>query len=819
MLKNKDLISKMTLQEKASLMSGKNYWETIGIKKHGVPSMYLADGPHGIRKQSKSAEIGGLNSGLPATCFPTSSTMANSWDNELCEQMSKRLGEEGLYLGVNVVLGPGINLKRNPLCGRNFEYFSEDPYLSGKLGSSYIKGIQSNGIASCAKHLICNNQETRRKAIDTIIDERAFRELYLTSFEIAIKEGKAQAIMSSYNKVNGSYCNENFHLMHGIVRNTWNYKGAVISDWGGSNDRVKGLIAGNDLEMPTTCGESNNEIIKAIKEGKIKESNLDESVDRLLSLALETNKSKQKPLKNIDYEEHHLFAQKCAEESMVLLKNKNNVLPLEEENKIAIVGDFAFSPRYQGGGSSVVNPTKLDSVYKVIKEYPLNVIGFAQGFDRYGKNKRSLIKEAIKLCAKAEVILLFLGLDETKEFQGFDRENMRLPKNQIVLVKELAKLNKKIIVVLSCGAPIEMEFEPIVDGILHTYLAGQAGARAILNVLTNKVNPSGKLAESYPLSYNDCPSSNTFAKNTNSVEYRESIFVGYRYYDTANVSVLYPFGFGLSYTTFEYSELFVGKNHVSFCIQNIGKYLGAEIAQLYVGKQESDIFRPSKELKGFKKVFLMPGEKTKVRIPFDDKTFRYFNVNTNSFEIEKGIYQIMIGASVADIKLKGEIELEGTDAKNPYDKINLASYYSGKVVNIKKDEFEDLLRRKVPNPNRTFYKKNRLIVNYNTTVDELRYSKGWTGRSFALFIRFLIWFLKLIKQRDRANILIMGILHEPMRSLSRMTNGFISWGQLDALIYMFNGHYHKGLFRFFRAKINKKNTVNKYKKELKESEN
>lgn len=803
-MKHRELIGKLTLEEKASLMSGKNFWMTQDMGEHGIPSIFLADGPHGIRKQASAADHLGLNPSLKATCFPTSATMANSWNDGLGEEMGRALGLEAVVQRVNVLLGPGLNIKRSPLCGRNFEYFSEDPYLAGKMAASYIRGIQSNGVSACGKHFAANNQEERRMVIDTVVDERTYREIYLTGFELAVKEGGLKTIMSAYNKINGEFANENKHLLKDILRDEWGYEGVVVTDWGGNNDRVEGLKCGNELEMPTTSGETNREIVEAVRSGKLAESVLDECVDRLLTLIFETDKTLKSGADNFDDKAHHNLAQKCAEESIVLLKNEANVLPLDKSKKAAVIGDFAENPRYQGAGSSIVNPSKLDSALSCMKESGINYIGYEPGFKRYGKKSGGLIKKACKLAQKADIVLLYLGLDEVTEAEGLDRPDMKLPENQLALLDALKKTGKKIVVVLSCGAAVETGWADKAHAVVHAYLSGQAGASAVLNVLTGKVNPSGKLAESYPYKYGDTPSASNFPGHEESVEYREGPYIGYRYYGTAGVKVRYPFGFGLSYTTFAYSGIAVNESGVTFKIKNTGKAAGAEAAQMYVSMKGGKVFRPAKELKGFKKVFLQPGEEKEVTIPFNEYTFRYFDVKTNKWETEGGTYTIMAGSSSEDIRLTAETAREGTVTSSPYNKAELPSYYSGKAANVPLEEFEKLLGHKAPDPHFKFYKKKRMVIGYNSTVAQLRYSKRWVGRFFAGAIRFAIRFLRGIGKRMLSNVLIMGVYHQPMRGLSRMTGGMISWGQLDGMIMMFNGKFFKGLGKFLKEGKKKK---------------
>ena len=808
------LISEMTLEEKASLMSGKNFWETVDIERLGIPSMLLADGPHGIRKQMKSADHLGLNESIKATCFPTAATMANSWNTDLVEVTAAALGQEAAAQGVNVVLGPGINLKRNPLCGRNFEYFSEDPYLVGKMGAAVVRGIQQNGIAACVKHFAANNQEERRMVIDSVVDERTLRELYLTAFEIAIKEGHAKSIMTSYNKVNGIYANENPHLLKEILRDEWGFDGVVVTDWGGCNDRIEGLKAGNELEMPTTGGETNREIVEAVNTGRLDEAVLDAAVERLLTLIFDTDAALKAGEHKFDEESHHMVAMQAAEESVVLLKNINQTLPIPAGTRVAVIGDFAQNPRYQGAGSSVVNPTRLDNSVEGMGLYDFVCVGYEPGFDRHGRRSNSLIKKACLLAESSELVLLYLGLDEFSELEGADRAHMQLPKNQLELLTALKKTGAKIVAILSCGAPVEMGWADDCAAVVHGYLGGQAGARAVLNILAGKVNPSGKLAESYPVYYENCPSARYFHDNAHAAEYREGLFIGYRYYDACRASVKYPFGFGLSYTTFTYSDLSVNDTGVSFRISNTGEYDGAEIAQLYVAAGKSKVFRPTKELKGFVKVHLHAGESVMVTIPFDEYTFRFFNTKSNRWDIERCTYTLMIGASSVDIRLTTSY-CTGEDIETSVNPIRLPSYYVGKVSNVKREEFEKLCDRPVPKATYQFFRRCRIVVGPNTSVSDLRYAKGWTGRFFAWGIRFAYRFLLLTGNRQTANVLMIALYHMPLRGISRMTGGAISWGQLESLLTMFNGHLLKGIRMFLSAGRTKKKRIKQEKRNKK----
>ena len=815
--KYQDILDKLTLKEKASLISGKDFWQTVNIDRVGIPSAFLSDGPHGVRRQAAAADHLGLNASIPATSYPTAATMANSWDPELGEELGQRLGQEAAVQKVNILLGPGLNMKRSPLCGRNFEYFSEDPYLAGKMAAGYVRGIQSNGISACVKHFACNNQEENRMTLDSIVDERTFREIYLTAFEIAVKEGKTKSIMSSYNLINGKFANENEHLLVDILRKEWGYNGLVVTDWGGNNDGVASLRCGNQLEMPGTPDRP-EEVIKAIEKGELEESVLDDCVDKLLETVFDTmengvNKAPEK----FDVEEHHNAAQRFAEESAVLLKN-DGVLPLAKDKKVAFIGDFMYLPRYQGAGSSIVNPTKLDNTVDLLPESGFEIVGTAKGFDRYGKKKKKLHNEAIELAKKADVVVMYLGLDEVTEAEGLDRQNLHIENNQLELVKDIKALEKEIVVVLSCGSAVEMPFIDDVSAVLHCYLNGQAGAQAALNILSGKVNPSGKLSETIPLALEDVASSDNFPSHTRTIEYREAYGIGYRYFDISQTPVRFPFGFGLSYTTFEYKNLIVDNNGVKFEITNTGNVDGKEIAQLYVGLKGSALIRPLKELKGFAKVFLKAGETKKVSIPFDDKTFRYFNTATNKWEIEKGVYDLYVAASIDDVRLVGSINQIGTTNTVPYNKEDLPHYASGELRNIPDAEFAALLGHEIPNGDLPFYKKNRMVVDYNTTFSELRYSKRWIGR---LVGKAIPWFTRVLRKmgnRVLANTLVMGVVHQPMRGMSRFSGGGLRMSQLDGLIMIFNGHFWKGLHHFNKEGRKYKKLAKAEKKAQKEAE-
>ena len=797
-MKHGELIGKMTLEEKAAFLNGKGEWQTWNIDRLGIPSIYCSDGPHGIRKQAGAGDHLGLNPSLPATCFPTAATVANSWDPELSEEIGRALGEEAAVQGVHVVLGPGLNIKRSPLCGRNFEYVSEDPYLAGKMAAGYVRGIQSQGVYACPKHFAVNSQELRRMAMNAVVDERTLREIYLTGFEIAVKEGDAHALMTSYNQVNGTYSNENTHLLKDILRDEWGYDGIVITDWGGSNDHIKGVAAGSDLEMPTPGMDSARQIVKAVREGRLSEDAVDACVDRMLeavlTLAGETagDDKMQKP-QEFDKEAHHALARKAAAQSAVLLKNKENILPLKPGTHVALIGDFAFEPRYQGAGSSMVNTIKLDKMSELIDGYDLTVVGMARGYKRTGEPDAVLEKEAVDLAQSADVVLYCFGLDEMSESEGVDRTHMRIPQNQISLLEAIARVNENVVGILSAGAAVEMPWHHCLKGLLHGYLYGQAGAGAILDIITGKVNPSGRLNETYPIRYEDTPAFRYFPSKERSSEYREGIYVGYRYYDTGKVRVQYPFGFGLSYTEFAYSDISADDSGVEFTISNTGDRDGAEVAQLYVGMWDSKIFRPEKELKGFKKVYLKAGESARVRIPFDDKTFRFWNVRTDRWETEGGTYRIMIGASAADIRLNTDVEIKGNTEVFPYYTNRMPCYYSGLIQQVEDQEFELLLGYPIPSGEWS----GDLTV--NDAICQMYYAKSAIAR-FAY--NKLTKMKKKSEDAGKPDLNILFIYNMPFRAIAKMTGGMVSMEMVEGIVTMVNGHFFRGLGRtiagFFR---------------------
>lgn len=791
-MKHAELISQMTLQEKASLLSGANFWNTKPVPRLGIPGMMLTDGPHGLRKQGGKADHLGLNKSIPATCYPSAAGLANTWDESLLEEMGRSLGREAASEGVSVLLGPGVNIKRNPLCGRNFEYFSEDPFLSGKLAAALIRGIQENGISACVKHFAANSQELRRMTNDSVVDERTLREIYLPAFEMAVKEGGVKCLMTSYNRVNGTYAHEHPHLLREILYGEWGFDGAVVSDWGGNNDRVASVKAGGTLEMPSSGGQTDRHLVWAVQAGALDEALLDEQVDRLLDLLLSTRPdSAPAPY---DRDAHHQLCKKVAEKCAVLLKNEDNILPLKQQT-VAVIGDFARFPRYQGAGSSKINPTRLDSGLDALKAAGVHVIGYAPGYHRGGKASTSLLQEACRLAKEAEMVLLWLGLDEGGEAEGVDRSTMSLPQNQLALLDALSRVNPNIVVILSCGCTVEMGWDSKVKALLHGYLGGQAGAQAQAALLTGAANPCGKLSETIPLRYEDVSSAGYYPGQEATAEYREGLYVGYRYYDTAQKQVKYPFGFGLSYTNFAYSHLEITEDQVRFRIRNTGACFGEEIAQLYIHGQTQGMFRPEQELKGFVKVALEPGEEKEVTIPLSTRSFALWSIAEKDWVVEPGVYELRIGASSRDIRLSGTLEKAGEPVVNPYLGTAFAPYYGAEVTHVPDESFQALLGHPIPQASwdRT------APIGFNDTLSQGQYLSGGFGKFiYRLVLAVRNGFMAFGKKELANNV--MFVMNLPWRGVARMS-GVLQDAQVLAILDMVNGK--KGGFRRLIASMGK----------------
>ena len=783
-MKNAEIIAKLNLEQKCALLSGAGTFTTRGCPKAGVPSITLSDGPNGVRKQAGAADHLGLNPSVPATCFPTAATVACSWNPALGEEIGRAMGEEAAAQEVAVLLGPGLNTKRSPLCGRNFEYFSEDPYLSGKMAAAYVRGIQSEGIAACPKHFAVNSQELRRMASDSVLDERTLRELYLTGFEIVVKEAAPKTIMSSYNLVNGTYANENAHLLQDILRRDWGFSGAVVTDWGGSNDHALGVKNGSTLEMPAPGDDAVRELLAAVQSGKITEADVDARLDELLTLVLDTSAAVQKHSRSFDADAHHALARRAAAESAVLLKNDGGILPLAAGARVAVIGDFAETPRYQGAGSSAVNSIKVDTLLDCLAQSGLQCAGFAAGFDRQGRPDADKKAQAVALAQKADTVLLCLGLDEIKESEGLDRVDMKLADNQIELLQAVEQANPNTVVVLNAGASLETPWLAHCRALVYGALGGQAGAGAMVDVLTGKVNPGGKLAETWANAYEETPARDNFAGAGRTVQYREGLYVGYRYYQTAGVPVAFPFGYGLSYTSFAYSDLKVTADSVTLTVTNTGARDGAEIVQVYIAKPGAEIFRPAQELKAFARVPLAAGESRTVTLPLDDKAFRYWNTRTDCWEVEGGRYEVRVGASSADIRLTADVDIRGTNAPDPYAGKALPHYKSGSVQNVPDAEWEALLGHPIP--------QDKVKIDRNMTLGELNHSRSPLG--------WLIWavltaLLNASFKKGKPDLNVLFQYNMPLRALAKMTSGAISMGMVDGIVMELQGFWIIGLVR------------------------
>lgn len=659
------LMKELTLEEKAGLCSGLDFWHTKPVERLEIPSVMLSDGPHGLRKQDMRADHLGINNSIVAVCFPTACATAASFDKELVYRIGVLIGEECQAEDVSVVLGPAVNIKRSPLCGRNFEYFSEDPCLTSELATNYIQGVQSQGVGTSIKHFLANNQEHRRMTSDSVIDERTLREIYLAAFEKPVRQGKPKTVMCSYNKVNGEQVSESYHFMTEVLRKEWGFDGYVVSDWGAVADRVKGLAAGLDLEMPSSGGKNDAIIVEAVKSGILEEAVLDQAVERILTHIYDY-KANKKEGDSWDRQVHHRMAREFAAECIVLLKNEA-ILPLKNDTSIGFIGAFAEKPRYQGGGSSHINSYKELSALEAVSEYAQ--VEFAKGYEVSANCENEvLLMEAVELAKKVEVAVLFVGLPDEYESEGYDRKHMQMPECQNKLIEAVASVQPNTIVVLHNGSPVEMPWADKVKGIVEVYLGGEAVGGATVDILFGKKNPSGKLPESIPFQLEDNPSYLFYGGEKDLTEYREGVFVGYRYYDKKKMKVRYPFGFGLSYTQFAYSNLKVNKKHlmdtdtvtVSVEVSNIGTCDGKEVVQLYVGDIESTVFRPIRELKGFEKVFLQVGETKTVSFELGKRDFAYYNVQLQDWHVESGEFRIEIGRSSANIECSQVVYVEST---------------------------------------------------------------------------------------------------------------------------------------------------------------
>lgn len=742
-MKHPEIVEKMSLEQKAAFVSGYDYWHLEEAPELGLPKIMITDGPHGLRKQKgkdyvepegakKKGGIG-LGNSVPTTCFPPAATSACSWDPELLEKEGEAMGQECLKEKVSTILGPGTNIKRSPVCGRNFEYFSEDPLLAGKCSAAIINGVQSKGVGTSLKHFCANSQEAFRMVLNEVIDERTLREIYLPAFEIAVKEAQPWTVMNAYNRINGVYASENHHTQQEILRDEWGFKGLIVTDWGASVDRIPGLINGTDLEMPSSGDLNTKLIVKAVQNGELDEAVLNERVDNVVDLIVKS-KPALEGTHTFDIDEHHAIAARIAEGSMQLLKNDDNILPLKAGQKVAVIGELAESPRFQGAGSSVINPTKLDNALDNLKKLGVDVT-YAKGYEKSKDEvNEELFAEAEAAAKTADVALVFAGLTEEFEGEGYDRVNINMPSSHNALIERIAAANPNTVVVLAGGSVVLMPWLSKVKGLLNSGLGGQATGIAVARILTGEVNPSGKTAETYPAAFEDNPTASNYPGGPVTSEHRESVYIGYRYYDAAGKDVVFPFGYGLSYTTFEYSDIKLSANSikdtdtlsVSFKIKNTGDRDGAEIAQLYVADKESTIYRPKKELRAFKKVFIKAGEETEVTLELDKRAFAFFNVLTNDWFVESGEFVIGVGASSQDIRLGAQVYVEGTAEGEVPDYRATAPDYYNNVAGITRDDFAAVYKTvngELPSPE---IDKEKEIDKY-CCLNDARHTK-WGGR-------------------------------------------------------------------------------------------
>ena len=770
------ILQQMPLEDKIALCSGENFWETKKYEQYGIPSLFMCDGPHGLRKQEDVADMLGVHQSRAATCFPAEVTTAGSWDPELLTAIGAAIGQEAREQGVGLVLGPGANLKRNPLCGRNFEYFSEDPYLAGKLAAGFIRGAEAQGIGTSLKHFAVNSQEKSRFTSDSVLDERTLRELYLTAFEIAVKEGKPSTVMCAYPKLNGVHCSDSKKLLTDILRTEWGFGGTVVTDWGAMNDRIQGFRAGCDLNMPGGSDYMEKEVLQAVRDGSLPERCVDDSARRVLELvfrAAETLKEKAA----CDYDAHHALAKQAAAEGAVLLKNQDGILPLKQDAKIAVIGAMARTMRYQGAGSSHINPTKLSQPLALL---PGAV--YAPGCDDRGNTTDALLAQTRAAAAKAEIALVFAGLPDHYESEGFDRDDMKLPEGHLRMIEAVARANPNTVVVLLCGSAVECPWADRVKGILYMGLPGQAGGEAIADLLYGRSNPSGKLAESWPMAYGDVPSSEIYGKTADGL-YQEGIYVGYRYYEKAGVPVRWPFGYGLSYTAFAYSNLAVQGNEVSVTVQNTGACSGAEVVQLYIGTPQDGLHRPLRELKGFQKVFLQPGESRTVTFSLTDRSFALWQ---DGWKIPGGTYTVCIENLTASIQKSGE-----TLPIPAWQKESWYAHCSGKP---NRADWEATLGQKYTPP---VLKKGSFTMD-NTVMEMKDYSlimkimfkaveatvaKGFDG--------------KKDYENPEFRMLMNSSAGSPLRSMQ--ISGGMKGGVLPGMLEMANGHFFRGIRKMIKG--------------------
>lgn len=770
------ILQQMTLEDKIALCSGENFWETKKYEQYGIPSLFMCDGPHGLRKQEDAADMLGVHASRPATCFPAEVTTAGSWDAELLAEIGAAIGQEAKEQGVGLVLGPGANLKRNPLCGRNFEYFSEDPYLAGKLAAGFIRGAEAQGISTSLKHFAVNSQEKSRFTSDSVLDERTLRELYLTAFEIAVKEGKPSTVMCAYPKLNGVHCSDSKKLLTDILRTEWGFGGMVVTDWGAMNDRIEGFRAGCDLNMPGGSDYMEKEVLQAVKNGSLPVSCIDNSARRVLKLVFRAAET-LKATASCDYEAHHALAKRAAAEGAVLLKNEGGILPLQQGAKIAVIGAMAKKIRYQGAGSSHINPTRLSQ--------PLDFLPdaiYAPGCDDRGDTTDALLDEARAAAEQAEVAVIFAGLPDRYESEGFDRDDMKLPVGHLRMIEAVVSANPNTVVVLLCGSAVECPWAEEVKAVLYMGLPGQAGGEAIADLLYGRVNPSGKLAESWPFTYEDVPSSEIYGKTTDAL-YQEGVYVGHRYYDKAGVPVRWRFGYGLSYTEFSYADLTVNGDTVSVTVRNTGKCAGAEVVQLYMEAPQDGLHRPLWELKGFQKVFLQPGETQTVTFPLIDRSFAVWQ---DGWKIPAGTYAVCVGGLTASIEKSGEtLPIPAWQGGSWYERCSGKPNYADWEATLERKYTPPVLKKGSFTMDNTVMemKEHSLIMKIMFRAVEATIAKGFGG--------------KKDYENPEFRMLMNSSAGSPLRSM--MISGGMKGGVLPGMLEMANGHFFRGIGKMIKG--------------------
>lgn len=773
-------VAQMTLEEKIALCSGADFWHTKAMERYGIPTMMMCDGPHGLRKQEDAADMLGVNQAVPATCFPTAVSTACSWDAELLSEIGQAIGAEAAAQGVGLVLGPGANLKRDPLCGRSFEYFSEDPYLTGKLAAGYIRGAESTGVSTSLKHFAFNSQEYKRFSSDSVMDERTMRELYLAGFELAVKEGRPSAVMCAYNKINGEHCSDSKMLLTDILRDKWGFDGMVVTDWGAMSDRIRGFAAGCDLNMPGGSAYMEKEAAQAVRDGTLSETDIDRCAERVLRL-VEKGIAAIQNAKPVDMEAHYALTRRAAAESAVLLKNEDAILPIVDQNEAVFIGHMTKELRYQGAGSSHINPWKLTGVLDACPG-----VAYAEGCDADGGTTEILLTEAVQAAKGAKTAVVFAGLTDKYESEGFDREDMKMPEGHNRLIEAVATANPNTVVVL-CGSAVELPWADKVKGILYMGLPGEAGGDAIRDLLFGRAAPCGKLAESWPLRYEDCVTSSYYAHGRKDAHYREGLYVGYRYYATAGVPVRYPFGYGLSYTTFAYADLNIDGDTVTCTVTNTGAVAGKEIAQLYIAPPKGPLYRPARELKGFQKIALEPGESKTVTFQLDDRSFAVWN---GSWVIPGGRYTVLVGGSSEDLPLSGAVEKETVSLTAP----NVPAWYFAPKGAPSHGDFETLVGSPVVEKQ---LKKGQFTM--ENTVMEMK------DHSFIMKIMFKAVESTVAKgfggKKDYSDPTFRMMINSAADcSLSGMKiNGAMKNYVMEGMLELANGHFFRGITKMAKG--------------------